>query len=101
MYLILEGPPTSCKDVKLTKGILTDGEQTLTVQGKELQVKLLSIENNPFYNSVLSGQAFEQKRGWVDFVMIQTSVCFLCYHAYYCHHKVNPILASMQRLGYT
>jgi len=31
-------PPTSCKEVQLTKGILTDGEQTLTVEGKELQV---------------------------------------------------------------
>ena len=39
---ILEGPPTSCKEVQLSKGILTDGEQTLAVQGKELQVKLLS-----------------------------------------------------------
>jgi len=37
----LEGPPTSCKEVQLTKGILTDGEQTLTVEEKELQVKLL------------------------------------------------------------
>lgn len=41
---ILEGPPTSCRDVQLTKGILTDGEQTLTVDGKELQVKLLKYQ---------------------------------------------------------
>ncbi|XP_078343629.1 A disintegrin and metalloproteinase with thrombospondin motifs 9-like isoform X3 [Oculina patagonica] len=31
-------PATSCKDVQLTNGVLTDGEQTLIVQGKELQV---------------------------------------------------------------
>nr|XP_058944082.1 A disintegrin and metalloproteinase with thrombospondin motifs 9-like isoform X2 [Pocillopora verrucosa] len=31
-------PPASCKDLQLNAGLQVDGEQTLTVQGKELQV---------------------------------------------------------------
>lgn len=36
--LNLTGPPASCKDLQLNAGLQVDGEQTLTVQGKELQV---------------------------------------------------------------
>lgn len=40
-------PPTSCKEVQSISGLQTDGEQTLMVQGKELQVychKMMSAE---------------------------------------------------------
>lgn len=36
--LNLTGPPASCKDLQLNAGLQVDGEQTLTVLGKELQV---------------------------------------------------------------
>lgn len=38
LTLNLTGPPASCKDLQLNAGLQVDGEQTLTVQGKELQV---------------------------------------------------------------
>lgn len=38
LMLNLTGPPASCKDLQLNAGLQVDGEQTLTVQGKELQV---------------------------------------------------------------
>lgn len=38
LTLNLTGPPASCKDLQLNAGLQVDGEQTLTFQGKELQV---------------------------------------------------------------
>lgn len=32
------GPPTTCKEVQAISGLQSDGEHTLLVQGKELQV---------------------------------------------------------------